>query len=93
MDRNIYCTAVCPGLTRSEFHIAANMPEVANTPDFLWMSSEHVAEQGFKAVMNGNNLIINGWLNKFFAVLSKMIPSRLTRSIGKYLTGKRLSKL
>lgn len=90
MDQNIFCTALCPGLTRSEFHIAANMPEVANTPDFLWMSSEKVAEQGYEAVMSGKNLIINGWLNKFFALISMVIPKILTKTVGKYLTKKRM---
>ena len=68
----------------------ANMPEVANTPDFLWMSSEKVAEQGYEAVMSGKNLIINGWLNKFFALISMIIPKILTKSVGKYLTKKRM---
>ncbi len=90
MDRNIFCTALCPGLTRSEFHIAADMPEVANTPDFLWMTSEEVAEQGYNAVMNGKSLVINGRLNKFFALISMIIPKRLTKTIGKYLTKKRM---
>ena len=90
MDQNIYCTAVCPGLTRSEFHIAADMPEVANTPDFLWMTSEKVAQQGYFAVMNGKSLVINGWLNKFFALISTLIPKILTKRIGKYLTKKRM---
>ncbi len=91
MDQGIFCTAVCPGLTRSEFHIAANMPDVANTPNFLWMTSETVAEQGYKAVMSGKSLIINGWLNRFFALISKSIPMRVTKRIGKYLTDKRLN--
>ena len=90
MDQNIFCTAVCPGLTRSEFHIAANMPEVANTPNFLWMTSESVAEQGYQAVMSGRSIIINGWLNRFFALISKSIPMILTKRIGRYLTEKRL---
>ncbi len=90
MDQNVYCTALCPGLTRSEFHIAADMPEVANTPEFLWMTSEQVAEQGYNAVMSGKNLVINGWLNKFFALISMIIPKNLTKTIGKYLTKKRM---
>jgi len=90
MDQNVYCTALCPGLTRSEFHIAADMPEVANTPEFLWMTSEQVAEQGYNAVMSGKNLVINGWLNKFFALISMIIPKNITKTIGKYLTKKRM---
>lgn len=44
------------------------------------------SEQGFDAVMKGKCLIINGRLNNFFAILSKLIPQNLTRSITKYLT-------
>jgi len=43
------------------------------------------SEQGFDAVMKGKCIIINGRLNNFFAILSKLIPKNLTRSIAKYL--------
>jgi short-subunit dehydrogenase len=85
-DRGIYCSAVCPGLTRSEFHEAAGMHEVKNAPKWMWMEARTVAEQGFEAVMKGKGFIINGSINKFFAVLSKVIPKRVTRSIALYLS-------
>ena len=44
------------------------------------------SEQGFDAVMQGKCLIINGRLNNYFAILSRLIPQNLTRSIAKYLT-------
>ena len=44
------------------------------------------SEQGFDAIMKGKCLLINGRLNNFFAILSKLIPQNLTRSIAKYLT-------
>jgi len=44
------------------------------------------SEQGFDAVMKGKCLIINGGLNNFFAILSKLISQNLTRSIANYLT-------
>ena len=44
------------------------------------------SEQGFNAVIKGKCLLINGRLNNFFAILSKLIPQNLTRSIAKYLT-------
>ena len=86
LEQNIYCSAVCPGLTRSEFHVAANMPEIANAPNWLWMDSLTVAKQGYDAVMKGRSLIINGGLNKFFAILTKVIPEKLTRLIAQGLT-------
>ena len=87
-DRGIYCSAVCPGLTRSEFHEAAGMHEVMNAPKWMWMEARTVAEQGFVAVMKGKGFIINGSLNKFFAILSKVIPKRVTRSIALYLSSR-----
>ena len=87
-DRGIYCSAVCPGLTRSEFHEAAGMHEVMNAPKWMWMEARTVAEQGFVAVMKGKGFIINGSLNQFFAILSKVIPKRVTRSIALYLSSR-----
>jgi len=87
LDKGIYCSAVCPGLTRSEFHEAAGMHEVvASAPKWLWMDSRTVAQQGFDAVMKGKTLIINGKLNKAFVILAKFIPENLTRSVAQYLS-------
>jgi len=62
------------------------MHEVLKSPNWLWMDSITVSRQGFDAVMKGKCLIINGGLNNFFAILSKLIPQNLTRSIANYLT-------
>jgi short-subunit dehydrogenase len=62
------------------------MPEIANAPNWLWMDSLTVAKQGYDAVMKGRSLIINGGLNKFFAILTKVIPEKLTRLIAQGLT-------
>jgi hypothetical protein len=86
LDQNIHCSAVCPGLTHSEFHETAGMLEVGSAPKWMWMDAKTVAEQGFAAVMKGKGLIINGSLNKFFPVLSKVIPRRIIRSIALYLS-------
>ena len=60
LDKGIYCSAVCPGLTRTEMH---EIP--SNLPNWLWMDSRTVAQQGFNGVMKGKTLIINGTLNNF----------------------------
>jgi short-subunit dehydrogenase len=54
----------------------------------MWMEARTVAEQGFIAVMKGKGFIINGSINKFFTVLSKLIPKRVTRSIALYLSSR-----
>ncbi|MDG2229158.1 MAG: SDR family oxidoreductase [Gammaproteobacteria bacterium] len=86
LDKGIHCSAVCPGLTRTEFHVAAGMDEVVNTPNWLWMDSKTVAKQGLNAVMSGKMILINGRLNKFFAVLAKIIPQGVSRSIARTFT-------
>ena len=72
-DKGIYCSAVCPGLTRTEMHEVPN-----NAPNWLWMDSRTVAQQGFNGVMKGKTLIINGTLNNFFVILAKFIPEKTT---------------
>jgi short-subunit dehydrogenase len=59
---------------------------VNNSPNWLWMDSRTVAQQGFDAVMKGKTLIINGTLNKAFVILAKFIPDKVTRSVAKYLS-------
>ena len=78
--------AVCPGLIRTEFHIAAGIDEMTNAPNWLWMDSRTLAKQGLDAVMNGKMILINGRLNKIFAVLAKIIPKYISRSIARTLT-------
>lgn len=50
------------------------------------MDSRTLAKQGLDAVMNGKMILINGRLNKIFAVLTKIIPKRISRSIARTLT-------
>lgn len=74
----IYCTAVCPGFTTSEFHDVMNVRKAVDKyPSLLWMTAEQVAHQGYEAVMKGKPVIINGWLNKLIAITIGLIPRTL----------------
>ena len=42
----------------------------------MWMNADTVAEQGFKAVMQGEPLCVNGAANRFFALLFKLLPNK-----------------
>ena len=55
-----------------------------------FVTPQPVVLEGYQAVMSGKSIIINGWLNRFFALISKSIPMKITKRIGKYLTKKRL---
>lgn len=48
----VTATAVCPGLTRTEFHERADM-EVGSLPGFAWLEARRVAEEGLRAARAG----------------------------------------
>lgn len=72
-EHNIRCTALCPGLTYTEFHdvMGTRQEYTRKFPKFLWMNAETVAKQGYKALMKGEKIYINGWFYKWTAKLAK----------------------
>ena len=74
----VHCTAVCPGFTFSEFHDVMNVRKaVGRYPSVMWMTAEQVAHQGYRAVMKGKPIIINGWLNRLVARAIALTPRSL----------------
>ena len=72
---NVYCCAVCPGFTHTEFH--REMVDVKNSiPSIMWMKSKDVAAQAFKSSMSGKELLVNGAFNKFLVFLVWLVPRR-----------------
>ena len=87
-DNNIYCCAVCPGFTHTEFH--DQMGEFKSSiPSFMWMNSKTVAKQAFDETMKGKDLYINGGINKFLAFLMWLTPKWLTNLYYKLIMRKR----
>jgi short-subunit dehydrogenase len=75
-------TAVCPGFTYSEFHDVTGARErVSKMPEFMWMTAEAVAEEGYQAVMRNKAVHINGRVNKGVALLAKYLPDQLGLTI------------
>lgn len=71
----VHVTALCPGLTRTEFHAAAGMDMLARTtPDFLWQSAEAVAEAGYRACEANAAVRVPGAINKTAAALFRLLP-------------------
>ncbi len=74
----IHCTAVCPGFTYSEFHDVMKVRRfVSGTPSLLWMTAAEVAREGYEAVMAGKLVLINGRINRFIALLYRLMPRAL----------------
>ena len=72
----IHVTALCPGLTWSEFHDVNGTREQfsASTPPWLWMGADEVAATGYEAVEANRAICIPGAPNKTIAVIAKAIP-------------------
>jgi len=82
----VHCTALCPGLTRSDFfdNIGGNAL-TKHFPKLLWMSSRQVAEEGFEAAMKEKTLHINGRLNAGLSQLMMSVPMQAKDFIAKKL--------
>lgn len=71
--RGITVTAVCPGLTRSEFHDA--MGQVApSLPGFLWLTPQRVVADATAASHRGKALCVPSVPYKVAVSLTKVLP-------------------
>lgn len=80
--RGVFVTALCPGMTYSEFHDVNGMREkVSKLPKGIWLTSAEVARQGVDAVEAGRPRLVTGRSNKLIAALCKYLPDRLARAL------------
>jgi short-subunit dehydrogenase len=80
--RGVHVTALCPGMTYSEFHDVNGMREkVSQLPKLLWLSSEDVARIGVDAVEAGRPRVISGGANRVIAGLCKYLPDALANAL------------
>ena len=81
---NVFVTAVCPGFTLSGFHdVTGTRAAVSRLPGFMWMDAATVARQGYRGVMAGEPLVINGRVNSAIAALVRILPQRLVTGAGR----------
>nr|MBU6203167.1 SDR family oxidoreductase [Acidobacteriota bacterium] len=78
----IRVTALCPGLTHTEFQSISNTSGLeSNFPEFAWMSADDVARDGLRAVAAGKAICVPGVVNKSLATVSTFTPRGLARRI------------
>jgi short-subunit dehydrogenase len=72
----VHVSALCPGLTYSEFHdVAGTRAQVSeNAPTWLWLGADEVAEAGYEAAEANRPICVPGAPNKAIAALSKLVP-------------------
>jgi uncharacterized protein len=78
----VHVSALCPGLTRSEFHdVNAMRPRVDAIPRFLWQSAEAVVEAGWRGNEAGKPVIVPGAINKAMVGLHHLLPPIVARRL------------
>lgn len=80
--RGVHVTALCPGMTYTEFHDVNGMRDkVAKLPKGIWLSSARVARLGVDAVEAGRRVVVTGKANNVIAALSKYLPTRVAAAL------------
>ena len=71
----VHVTAVCPGLTYSEFHDVNGTRDAMNgLPAWLWLGADEVAQIGYEAAEANRAVSVSGSPNKAIAALAKILP-------------------
>jgi len=73
-------TALCPGLTKTNFATAAHMKASA-LMKMSGMSAEDVAAIGYQAFRRGKTVAITGFQNQFLAFVVRLVPRAVARRI------------
>ena len=86
----VHVTALCPGLTRSEFHAQNGVANALNkaAPRVLWQTAQEVAEIGVDACEAGRAVAVTGVLNKALVSAEKLAPAPLKRTVYAMRSGK-----
>jgi short-subunit dehydrogenase len=77
----VHVTALCPGLTRTEFQQVSNPERHASwtAPRFAWLDVDEVAEAGLRDVARGKALCVPGAMYKVLVAASGVAPRLLLR--------------
>lgn len=78
--QGVTVTALCPGPTESGFQKRADMQESKLVQGGL-MSASAVAEAGYKALMEGQTVVVPGLFNKVGTLLPRFVPRRMATRI------------
>jgi len=83
----VFVSALCPGFTVSEFHdVNGTRAGMSRLPRFMWLSSEQVAEEGYRAVMKNEALCIPGAQYKLISTFVRLLPMNRAHRLGEART-------
>ncbi|WP_235779370.1 SDR family NAD(P)-dependent oxidoreductase [Sinomonas notoginsengisoli] len=72
----VLVTALCPGMTRTEFHARMGM-ETRWIPGWAWLQADRVVREGLRDNLAGKAVSVPSMLYKTVAVASRVLPARL----------------
>ena len=76
----VKAVAVCPGLTRTEFHERAEM-QVDQAPDWLWLEADQVVERALRDAGRGKSVSVAGKQYQLISLITQYAPRPLVRRI------------
>src|SRR5205823_5089524 len=77
--QGVRVTVLAPGPVRTEFQRRAGMGE--KLPRLLVRSAEKIAQEGYRAFMEGRPLVVPGFGNKILASLPRLLPRKMTAGL------------
>lgn len=78
----VHVTALCPGLTKTEFQEHSNTSGYETTfPRFAWTTAESVATAGLEGVAKNKTIVVPGALYKGLVATSDITPRALARRL------------
>lgn len=78
----VHVTALCPGLTKTEFQSVSNTDSYASSfPGFAWLKVDDVASSGLADVAKGKALSVPGIMYKGITVATGITPRGITRRL------------
>lgn len=88
-DTGIHVTALCPGLTESEFFDRpTDFRDPTSIPKFLWMDAATVVAQGADACEANKPVLVNGVANQVATSVLRATPSPVTRFLSNRFASK-----
>ncbi len=83
----VHVTALCPGLTRTEFQERSNSGGTAlRVPELAWTTVEQVAATGLRDVASNKTISVPGALYKVAVTASDLMPRSFTRWVSGVVT-------
>jgi short-subunit dehydrogenase len=87
-DGKVTVTALCPGATATNFFNDAEMHGVRLLKTGSPMKARDVAEEGWLEARIGKRIVVTGWMNKFFALMPRILPRFVMTRLGAFFLGK-----